>query len=212
MKSSGNPNRKNRYEMAPSSKVALVTGANKGIGLEICRQLAEAGIHVLMGARSVERGTAAANELAADGLDVSFVQVDLADAAGIDAAAAKIAPEHGRLDILVNNAGIVDAEDGPPSSASPDAVRRIFETNVLGTLKVTQAMLPSLRAADAARIVNLTSALGSLVVNGDPSSPFYSARLFGYNASKAAVNLLTIQLDAELGSAGSRSTRLAPAT
>jgi NAD(P)-dependent dehydrogenase (short-subunit alcohol dehydrogenase family) len=184
--------------MTTSPKVALVTGANKGIGLEISRQLAEAGVRVLMGARSVERGTAAARALTSAGLDVSFLELDLADEAGIAAAAARIADEHGRLDILVNNAGIVDPDDGAPGSASPAAVRRILEVNFVGTLCVTQAMLPLLRAADAARIVNLSSALGSLAVNGDPSSPYYSARLIGYNASKAAVNMLTVQLDAQL--------------
>ncbi len=184
--------------MTTSPKVALVTGANKGIGLEISRQLAEAGVRVLMGARSVERGTAAARALTSAGLDVGFLELDLADEAGIAAAAARIADEHGRLDILVNNAGIVDPDDGAPGSASPAAVRRILEVNFVGTLCVTQAMLPLLRAADAARIVNLSSALGSLAVNGDPSSPYYSARLIGYNASKAAVNMLTVQLDAQL--------------
>jgi NAD(P)-dependent dehydrogenase (short-subunit alcohol dehydrogenase family) len=184
--------------MTTSPKVALVTGANKGIGLEISRQLAEAGVRVLMGARSVERGTAAARALTSAGLDVIFLELDLADEAGIAAAAARIADEHGRLDILVNNAGIVDPDDGAPGSASPAAVRRILEVNFVGTLCVTQAMLPLLRAADAARIVNLSSALGSLAVNGDPSSPYYSARLIGYNASKAAVNMLTVQLDAQL--------------
>ncbi|MFZ4215575.1 SDR family NAD(P)-dependent oxidoreductase, partial [Pantoea endophytica] len=105
---------------------------------------------------------------------------------------------HGQLDILVNNAGIVDAADGPPSISSLDSVRRILETNFIGTLAVTQAMLPLLRKAPAARIVNLSSSLGSLTVNSDPTSPYYDARLIGYNASKAALNMLTVQLAQEL--------------
>jgi NAD(P)-dependent dehydrogenase (short-subunit alcohol dehydrogenase family) len=182
----------------PSSKIALVTGANEGIGLETARQLAEAGLQVLLGARSVERGTAAAQSLAADGLDVTFVQLDTLDDASIAATAGTIADRWGRLDILINNAGITDADDGAPSQASLAAVRRVMETNFVGTLAVTQAMLPLLRASPAARIINLSSALGSLTINSDPTSPFYTARLIGYNASKAALNMLTVQLNAEL--------------
>jgi NAD(P)-dependent dehydrogenase (short-subunit alcohol dehydrogenase family) len=136
--------------------------------------------------------------LAQEGLAARSVQLDLNDTVSIAAAAATISAEYGRLDILVNNAGIVDAADGPPSIASAAAVRRIFETNFFGTLAVTQAMLPLLRESPAARIVNLSSSLGSLAVNGDPTSPYYSARLIGYNASKAALNMLTVQLSAEL--------------
>lgn len=184
--------------MAEASRIALVTGANKGIGLEIARQLGEAGVAVIVGARDPERGEAAAAGLCREGLEAEFVQLDLNDEASIASAAERIAARHGRLDILVNNAGIVDAADGPPARSAPAAARRIMETNFIGTLAVTQAMLPLLRKAPSARIVNLSSALGSLGVNGDPSSPFYPARLIGYNASKAAVNMLTVQLNAEL--------------
>ena len=180
------------------TRIALVTGANKGIGLEIARQLAEAGATVIIGARDLTRGRAAADNLAAHGLTVETIRIDLNDIDSISAAAETIRDRHGRLDILVNNAGIVDAEDGPPTSASPEAARRIMETNFIGTLTVTQAMLPLLRLSAAGRIVNLSSSLGSLAVNGDPTSPYYSARLIGYNASKAALNMLTVQLAAEL--------------
>ena len=129
---------------------------------------------------------------------VEAVRIDVTDTDSIKAAAETIRERHGRLDILVNNAGIVDAEDGPPTSASPEAARRIMATNFVGTLAVTQAMLPLLRLSAAGRIVNLSSSLGSLAVNGDPTSPYYSARLIGYNASKAALNMLTVQLAAEL--------------
>jgi NAD(P)-dependent dehydrogenase (short-subunit alcohol dehydrogenase family) len=179
-------------------RVALVTGANKGIGLEIARQLAQAGVFVILGARDRGRASAAVADLARQGLAAQAVRIDLDDEASIAAAAASIAAEHGRLDILVNNAGIVDAEDGPPGAASPAAVRRIMNTNFVGTLAVTQAMLPLLRKSPAARIVNLSSSLGSLTLNGDPKSPYYSARLIGYNASKAALNMLTVQLGEEL--------------
>ena len=184
--------------MTANDRIALVTGANKGIGLAIARQLAEAGVCVIIGARDAERGEAAAKDLSSQGLDVTFVQLDLLDEASIEAAAAAISHQHGGLDILVNNAGIVDWSDGVPSRASLQAVRRVMETNFFGALAVTQAMLPLLRKSAAARIVNLSSALGSLAGNGDPSSPYYSAQLIGYNASKAALNMLTVQLSQEL--------------
>lgn len=184
--------------MVDTKRIALVTGANKGIGLEIARQLAEAGLTVIIGARNLALGRTAAAELGSDGSSVDVVRIDVNDDGSITEAADQIAARHGRLDILVNNAGIVDAADGPPTRSSTVAVRRIMETNFIGTLAVTQAMLPLLRKSQAGRIVNLSSALGSLSINSDPSSPFYSARLIGYNASKAAVNMLTAQLCAEL--------------
>lgn len=184
--------------MQEDTRIALVTGANKGIGLEIARQLAQSGTIVIIGARDPAKARAAVDELASQGLAARSVEIDVTDAASIATAAETIRAEHGRLDILVNNAGIVDATDGPPSGASSEAVRRIMETNFIGALAVTQAMLPLLRRSRAARIVNLSSSLGSLAVNGDPSSPYYSARLIGYNASKAALNMLTVQLAAEL--------------
>ena len=184
--------------MTDPSRIALVTGANKGIGLEIARQLAQAGVSVTIGARDLGRARAAVAELSSAGLQVRSVALDVNDHAGIAAAAETIRTEHGRLDILVNNAGIVDAEDGPPTSGSPDAARRIMDTNFVGTLAVTQAMMPLLRRSASASIVNLSSSLGSLALNGDPASPYYSARLIGYNASKAALNMLTVQLAEEL--------------
>ncbi|TKT82595.1 SDR family NAD(P)-dependent oxidoreductase [Aquamicrobium sp. LC103] len=180
------------------TKIALVTGANKGIGLEIARRLAQSGVAVLMGARDMRRGRDAASALAGAGLDVEAIGIDLNDETTIAAAAENIAARYGRLDILVNNAGIVDAADGPPSAAPIAAARRLMETNFIGTLAVTQAMLPLLRRSRAGRIVNLATTLGSLAINGDPTSPYYEARLIGYNASKAALNMLTVQLAAEL--------------
>lgn len=181
-----------------TKKIALVTGANKGIGLEIARQLAQAGIHVMLGARDIARGQQAALGLVSLGLDVQFVAIDLNDDKTIATAAETITGRYSRLDILVNNAGIVDAEDGPPSVGSITAARRLMETNFIGTLAVTQAMLPLLRKSQAGRIVNLATTLGSLSINGDPTSPYYETRLIGYNASKAALNMLTVQLAAEL--------------
>ena len=184
--------------MSDTKKIALVTGANKGIGFEIARQLGEGGVVVLMGARNLQRGKIAANKLAQAGLAVEAIEIDINDETTVASAADRITGQHGRLDILVNNAGIIDTEDGPPTIATTAAARRLMETNFLGTLAVTQAMLPLLRRSTAGRIVNLSTTLGSLAFNGDPTSPYYDARLIGYNASKAALNMLTVQLAAEL--------------
>jgi len=181
-----------------SKRVALVTGANKGIGLEIARQLGREQITVLVGARDAVRGETAAGQLRSEGIDARFVQLDVTDTASIAQAAAVIGASHGRLDILVNNAGISDSADGAPGKADLAAVRRIFDTNFFGPLAVTQAMLPWLREAPAARIVNMSSSLGSIAINGDATSPYYAVRLAGYNASKAALNMFTVQLAAEL--------------
>jgi NAD(P)-dependent dehydrogenase (short-subunit alcohol dehydrogenase family) len=183
-------------------RIALVTGANKGIGLEIARQLAQAGVHVIIGARDNERGRAAVEDLASQKLIAQYIRLDLDDLASVEAAAATVRSEHGKLDILVNNAGIFDFADAPPSSASIEAVRRVMDINFIGALAVTQAMLPLLKDAPAGRIVNLASSLGSLTLNADPGSTFYSQRYIGYNASKAALNMLTIQLSEELRGTG----------
>lgn len=179
-------------------RIALVTGANKGIGLEIARLIAQSGAFVLIGARDAQRGKAAIEDLSANGLDVALIQLDVTDPQSVSAAAARINADYGRLDILVNNAGILDQADGAPSGASLAAVRRAFDTNFFGALAVTQAMLPLLRKSAAGRIINMSSSLGSLALNSDPSSPCYEVRLIGYNGSKAALNLLTVQLSAEL--------------
>lgn len=196
--------------MANGRRVALVTGANKGIGLEIARQLAQAGVHVIIGARDERRGQTAAEQLMAQGLSAQSVHLDLDDWKSIGDAAAAIEAEHAKLDVLVNNAGIFDFADAPPSGASLDAVRRVMDTNFLGTLAVTQAMLPLLLKAASARIVNLSSSLGSLTLNGDPASTYYAQRFIGYNASKAALNMLTIQLHEELRGTGIAVNSVSP--
>jgi NAD(P)-dependent dehydrogenase (short-subunit alcohol dehydrogenase family) len=183
-------------------RVALITGANKGIGFEIARQVGEAGARVLLGARDATLGEVAAATLKAEGIDVRFIHIDLSKLATIQEAAATIDAGHGRLDVLVNNAGIADRADGPPSKTNMDAVRRILDTNFFGTLAVTQAMLPLLRKSPSARIVNISSALGSLALSGDPASEFAQYKFLGYSASKAAVNMLTVQLAAELKDTG----------
>jgi NAD(P)-dependent dehydrogenase (short-subunit alcohol dehydrogenase family) len=183
-------------------RIALVTGGNKGIGFEIARQLAQAGVHAVIGSRDDSRASSAVDELSRQGLDVSSVRIDLGDLATVVDAASHIRSRHGRLDILVNNAGIFSFADAPPSRASIDAVREVMEVNFIGALAVTQAMLPLLKEAPSARIVNVSSSLGSLAMNGDPTSAYYGQQFIGYNASKAALNMLTIQLNEELRATG----------
>jgi NAD(P)-dependent dehydrogenase (short-subunit alcohol dehydrogenase family) len=149
--------------------VALVTGANKGIGREISRQLATRSIFVLMGARDRERGEKAAAELRAKGLPVQFVQVDVTSQADVDRAAAEVERMHGRLDILVNNAGVA-VDWLPGSELTVEALRETFETNVFGVFRVTKAFLPLLQKSKHGRIVNMSSGLGSMTRHSDPSS------------------------------------------
>ncbi|WP_437623908.1 SDR family oxidoreductase [Sorangium sp. So ce1151] len=183
-------------------QVALVTGANKGIGLEVARQLGKRGMTALLGARDAERGKAAALRLREDGVDARFVRLDVTDGATIDAAARWIEAELGRLDVLVNNAGIA-LDMHKPSECNLDEVRQIYEVNVLGVVAITKAMLPLLRrAAPHARIVNVTSGLGSLTLNTDPSWEHGGVNVIGYTSSKAALNMVTVQLAKELRGTG----------
>jgi NAD(P)-dependent dehydrogenase (short-subunit alcohol dehydrogenase family) len=175
-------------------RIALVTGANKGIGLEIARQLGRRGMTVYVAARDRGRGSAAAEKLQGEGLAARFIDLDVLREETIRQAAATIEAAHGRLDVLVNNAGIAEREDGLPSRANLDAVRRMLLTNFVGPAAVAQAMLPLLRRSPAGRIVNVSSELGSLALNGDPGWEHVGAKFLGYSASKAALNMLTVQL------------------
>ncbi|WP_407542523.1 SDR family oxidoreductase (plasmid) [Deinococcus radiomollis] len=180
-----------------SSTIALVTGSNKGIGLEVARQLAQQGLTVLIGARDQQRGEAAATQLQAEGLRAQFLQLDVTDGASLTAAAADVKARYGKLDILVNNAG-VQLDDQPPSQVSIQVLQDTFNMNVFGVVRVTQAMLPLLRAAEAARIVNMGSAMGSLTLTSDPDNMRSGYWLLAYAASKAALNAVTVQFANEL--------------
>lgn len=186
--------------MSTTKKIALVTGANKGIGLETARQLAaKHNAHVLIGARDAEKGAKAAETLKAEGLDVEPLVINVTDAASVAAAAETIAKKFGHLDILVNNAGVmVDDYAKKPSEQPLDAWRKTFDTNLFGLISVTQAFLPLLKKSPAGRIVNLSSILGSITLHGDPASPIYDTKVAAYNVSKSAVNAWTVQLAYEL--------------
>ena len=186
--------------MSEVSKIALITGANKGIGFEIARQLGAQGITILAGVRDQARGEAAVQQLRTEAIDATAVHLDVTNQATIDAAAAFIEQAYGKLDILVNNAGISVREGStPPSELALEAVRTTFATNVFGVFAVTKAMLPLLRRSGAGRIVNLSSEVGSLSINSDSTS--FAAHLpptLAYNASKTALNALTVFFAREL--------------
>jgi NAD(P)-dependent dehydrogenase (short-subunit alcohol dehydrogenase family) len=185
--------------MTTAKRIALVTGGNKGIGLEISRNLSEAGCTVLLGARTVERGQQAVRRVGQAGLgDIHFIELDVTRQDTVAAAAQQIESQYGHLDILINNAGVNLHGDGLPGTADLDVVQRVFDTNFFGALRVAQAMLPLLHKSEAGRIVNVSSGLGSLAFNSDPSWLGYNTKLIGYNASKAALNMLTVQLAYEL--------------
>ncbi|WP_433135888.1 SDR family oxidoreductase [Actinomadura nitritigenes] len=181
-------------------RISLITGANKGIGFEVARQLGGlGGQKVLVGARNEERGRKAAAALRAEGVDAGHVLVDVTDAAGLKRAAERIEREHGRLDALVNNAGIAILDwNLRPGRVPLDMVRRTYETNVVGVIAVTDAMLPLLRRSEAGRIVNVSSRLGSLAVMSDRESPVSRVNLLAYNSSKAALNAVTVAYAKEL--------------
>ncbi|MEH2043126.1 SDR family oxidoreductase [Nostoc sp.] len=180
-------------------KVALITGANKGIGYEIARQLGSRGASVLVGSRDIGRGEEAANKLRLSQIDARTIQLDVSDQKTIDSAAKQIESEFGKLDILVNNAGILsDSDRLPPSQVDIETLRHTYETNVFGVFAVTKALLPLLKKSKAGRIVNLSSSLGFLTQNSDPNYEFADFKLLAYNSSKTAVNAITVLLAAEL--------------
>ncbi|MEH1169254.1 SDR family oxidoreductase [Micromonospora sp. CPCC 205539] len=175
-----------------TDKIALVTGANKGVGLATARQLAERGHTVLLGSRDAERGAAAAKELADAGLAVRPVQIDVTDDASVTRAAELVEREYGHLDALVNNAGMLIRK--PAIEVSADDLRPEFETNVFGTVRVIHAMLPLLRKSRAPRIVNLASDSAIFAKATEKGSMFArSHESFAYSASKTAVNMLTVK-------------------
>ena len=177
--------------------IALISGANKGIGFEIARGLGAKKIKVLVGARDETRGEAAVEKLRAEGADARFVQLDVTDRGTIQRAAEWIDKEFGRLDILVNNAGIGDM-GAKPSGTDLARVREIYETNLFGPMAMTQTFLPLLRKSKHGRIVNVSSGLGSLTLASNPDTPVAQMTILGYNTSKSALNSMTVQFANEL--------------
>jgi NAD(P)-dependent dehydrogenase (short-subunit alcohol dehydrogenase family) len=182
-------------------KVALITGGNKGIGLETARQLGKLGITVLIGVRDLAKGETAVAELKKDGVDARAVKLDVDNAADYDAVAKLIEKDYGVLDILVNNAGIMidnRKEGNETTKTSQEVLRKTFNTNFFAVVGLTQALLPLLRKSLGGRIVNLSSILGSNTLHATPGSFIYDAKTFAYDASKSALNAFTIHLAHEL--------------
>jgi NAD(P)-dependent dehydrogenase (short-subunit alcohol dehydrogenase family) len=199
-----NPNR-------PTSLIALVTGATRGIGLETCRQLAEAGVHVLLAGRKAAHAAEAAERLRQDGLAVEPLTLDVTQPEQIMAAVDEVRSRFGRLDILVNNAGVLrDDATLQPSEQTLDCWRETFDTNLFAVVEVTRAFLPLLRAAGGARIVNVSSQLASMAWHLDPASPIYDFKIPAYDVSKTAVNAWTIHLAHELRDAGIKVNAIHP--
>jgi NAD(P)-dependent dehydrogenase (short-subunit alcohol dehydrogenase family) len=202
-----------------NKRVALVTGANQGVGLQVAKELVANGVTALVGSRDFERGQAAAKEI---GRGAVAIQLDVTDKASIAATAERIRKEFGRLDLLVNNAAVSNTSKLPgmsigeyakltrPSNVSLDEVRAVWETNVFGVLAVYQAMLPLLRESSDARIVNVSSGVGSLADNANPS--FAYRAIFGpvYPASKTALNAITLAMMIELESTGIKVNLVSP--
>ena len=182
-----------------AARVALVTGANKGIGLAVVVQLADLGYTVLLGARDAAKGVAAVSSVTQQGRDIRFQLIDIADADSVHRAAADIEREFGRLDVLVNNAGAkLEWHPAPPSQCTLDIVRQTYETNVFGTMSVILSMLPLVRRSSAGRIVNVSSGLGSITLAKTAGTPFNLKPMLSYSTSKSAVNAMTVQFANEL--------------
>ena len=210
------------------TRIALITGANQGVGFQVAKELVANGVTVYLGSRNLERGEAAASEI---GPGAIALQIDVTDGESIAAAAERIRSDHGRLDLLVNNAGISNArrsadagkeqnsktlmEDyaklSKASMASLEEMRAVWDTNVFGPLAVYQAMLPLLRESSDARIMNVSSDVGSLTLNADPSHPYHAR--FGpiYPASKTAENAITLAMMIELEETDMKVNLVSPA-
>jgi NAD(P)-dependent dehydrogenase (short-subunit alcohol dehydrogenase family) len=202
----------------PENRIALITGANQGVGFQVAKELVEHGVTVLVGSRNLGRGETAAKEI---GPGAIAIQIDVTDRTSIDAVAGRIGREFGRLDLLVNNAAISNTRQGSlslreyheitlPSNVSLDEMRTVWETNVFGVVAVYQAMLPLLKKSSDARIINVSSGVGSLTTNADPA---YSYRTFFspvYSASKTALNAVTLAMMIELEKSGIKVNLVSP--
>lgn len=182
-----------------TKRTALITGANRGLGLEIARQLGNLDHKVWLGCRDADLGGEAAATLKAEGIDAHAIQLDINDDVSVQTAVARIEAEDSSLDVLVNNAGLMGDLMSPPSEEKPDDVMRaMFDTNVFGTIRVTQGFVPLLLKSQGARIVMMSSGLGSISMTTDMTKPIWGMNGVGYSASKAALNMFTVKLAKEL--------------
>jgi len=188
-------------------RIALITGGNRGLGLQTARELVSQDIHVILGCRDYQKGTVVAQSLRDLGYQAEAIALDIADQRTQKAVYDYLEKEYGRLDILINNAAVW-IESTTASSPLPESnrtstlpleiLRETFETNFFGTVALTQKLLPLIRKSIAGRIVNVSSSMGSLTLHSDPKSPIYSKKFFAYDTSKAALNSFTIHLAHDL--------------
>jgi len=193
--------------MSDATKVAFITGGNRGLGLETARILGKQGITVILGSRDLKKGQEAAEKLRGEGAkSVEAVRFDVTKTADHKEIYDYIAKKYGKLDILINNAGVLDEGGARPgnmifnttTSVGQKNLRNTFETNFFQPIDLTVTLLPLIRKAPAGRIVNLSSVLGSLTLHSDPKSPIYDKKAFAYDASKTALNAFTVHLAQEL--------------
>ena len=187
-----------------TGKIVLITGANKSIGYETARQFGQKGHRIWLGSRDEGRGTEAAARLVSEGHDVRVLPIDVTNDDSVRSAVATVRAQDGKLDILVNNAGIPGKPVMAPSQQPLEDIRKVYDTNVFGPIRVTQAFLPLLAAAGDASVVMVSSGLGSLGWLSDPANPFYPVNVLGYNSSKTALNAVTVAFAKELGKQGIR--------
>ncbi len=180
-------------------KTALITGANKSIGLETARQLLQHGYAVFLGSRDLQKGQQAVDQLKSEGYNqVEPIQIDVADNASIIAARQAVGQQTTVLDVLINNAGISGEMPQPTLTTNVDLIKEVFETNLFGVISVTQAFIDLLRQSPQPRIVNVTTGLASLTLHDDPSWKYYNITGAAYHPSKAALNAYTVMLAQEL--------------
>lgn len=180
-------------------KTALITGGNKGIGLETAKLLIQNGLFVYLGSRNKEKGNEAVKDLNENGFqNVRAVVLDVTDSETILSAKRIIEKEQGKLDVLINNAGILGNFPQSASDVSIDVLKEVYETNVYGAISVTQNFIDLLKKSNEPRIVNVSSSLGSLTLHSDPDYQFYKVKSFAYNSSKTALNMFTVHLAYEL--------------
>jgi NAD(P)-dependent dehydrogenase (short-subunit alcohol dehydrogenase family) len=187
-----------------AQKIAFITGGNRGLGFQTALDLKDPGVKVVIGSRDLAQGEKAVEKLRAAGVDADVLQFDITKTSDYQAAYEYFDSRYGRLDILVNNAGVAAGKfpgTGPEHSASEvssELLHRVFETNFFAVVALTETLLPLIKKSAAGRIVNLSSILASLTLQGDPNSPIYHAKSFAYDASKTALNAFTIHLAYEL--------------
>lgn len=192
-------------------KSALITGANKGIGFETAKQLLQTGTYLYIGSRDLEKGNEAVKKLNSYGFtNVKALTLDVTDSQTIVSARKTIEKEQGKLDILINNAGILGEMPQTATEISIDTLKKVYETNVYGVIRITQELLDLLKKSDEPRIVNVSSSLGSLTLHSDPDYKYYDVKAFAYNSSKSILNMYTIHLAYELRNSAVKVNAVCP--